>query len=127
MFWLRGTFFKTIGNVRQRTLKDTKPTWLQVTFDDTFLSKKQQETVYTISLFFSVSNSTELSPSWEANSHSATQKFPQILWNPEIHYGVQNTPQRVPFLNQMNPVHTIQLQFRKIYFNIILPSTCRSP
>jgi hypothetical protein len=33
-------------------------------------------------------NSMEKGPSWEANSHSARQEIPCLLWNPEVHYYV---------------------------------------
>jgi hypothetical protein len=48
----------------------------------------------------------EQSYSWEANSHSATQEIPRILWNPKVH------------LSQMNPVRTFPLYFPKIHSNI---------
>jgi hypothetical protein len=40
----------------------------------------------------------DLSPSCDAASHSATQKFPNILWNSKIH----ENPPLVPMLSQMN-------------------------
>jgi hypothetical protein len=38
----------------------------------------------------------EQSPSWEANSFSASQEIPRILWNLEVHFRVHKSPPPVP-------------------------------
>jgi hypothetical protein len=44
-------------------------------------------------------------PFWEANSFSASQEIPHILWNPKVHYRIQKIPQPVPIQSQIDPVH----------------------
>jgi hypothetical protein len=34
----------------------------------------------------------EQRPSWEANSFSASQEIPRILWNTEVHYCIHKSP-----------------------------------
>jgi hypothetical protein len=66
-----------------------------------------------------LTNSKELSPSWEENSRLGTQLFSNILRNPKVHRRVHKSPQLVRILNQINPVHTNPLYVSKIHFNIV--------
>jgi len=42
---------------------------------------------------------------WSDN-HSASQEIPKLLWNSKDYYSVHNSPQVVPILSYMYPVHT---------------------
>jgi hypothetical protein len=66
------------------------------------------------------------SPSWEANSYSASQETPLLLWNPKVHYRLHKSPPLVPVPSEINPDHTFPPYFPKIHSNIIPPSLPRS-
>ena len=70
-----------------------------------------------------LSNSTQQSPSWEANSSLASQETPRILWSPKVHYRIHKSHARGPIVSQINHVHASTSYFLKIHFNIILPPT----
>jgi hypothetical protein len=72
---------------------------------------------------FSETNSMEQSPSWEANSSSASQKIPRLIRNPKFYCRVHNSPSLVPVLSQRNPIYKLAPYFPKIHSNIILPYT----
>jgi len=65
----------------------------------------------------------EQSPSWEANSHWASQEIPRLIWNPKVNYRVHNSLLLVPTLSQIHSVHKTLPNFPKIHFNITFPST----
>jgi hypothetical protein len=61
----------------------------------------------------------ELSPSWEAISRSATQEFPNILWNPNVRYCVRKSPAVVPIEREVSP-HSISLRYILILSSYLL-------
>jgi len=65
----------------------------------------------------------ELSLSSEADSHSASQEIPRLLWNPMVHYRVQKSSRSDPNLRQPNPVRPTDPYLLKAQLNVIFPST----
>jgi hypothetical protein len=64
------------------------------------------------------SKSMEQSPSWEADSLSASQEIPRAVWNQKVYYRVNKSPPPVPIQSQLNPVQTRTTRSRKINFTI---------
>jgi hypothetical protein len=55
-----------------------------------------------------LTNYTEQSPSWEANSHSANQEISRLLRNLKLHQRVHKRPALVSVLSQMHPDHKLK-------------------
>jgi hypothetical protein len=64
----------------------------------------------------------ERSP-WDAKSHPTSPEILRILRNLNVHYRVHNSPQLVPILRKMHPVHNLPPYFPQIDPNIILQPT----
>jgi len=65
----------------------------------------------------------EKNSSLKANSSSACQEIPRILFYPNVHYHIHNPLPTVTILTHINPVHASTYHFLKIRFNIIISFT----
>jgi hypothetical protein len=72
-----------------------------------------------------LSDLIQRNPCCEANSSSACQEIPRILWNQKVRDRFHNSPTRFPTPSQMNSVYAFSSYSFKI-FDIILSSTPRS-
>jgi hypothetical protein len=54
--------------------------------------------------------------------YSSASKFPDFLWNPEVHYRLQNNPPFVPILSHIN-TNTIYQSISIISTSVLLPCT----
>jgi hypothetical protein len=57
----------------------------------------------------------QYSPSWVANSSSASQEIPYTAWNTNGH----NSPPLAPILSQMYPLYTLLSQLFKTFFILL--------
>jgi hypothetical protein len=60
-----------------------------------------------------LNNSMQLSP-WEANSSSANQEIPGILWHPMFHNSVYKSKSLVHILRYINLGHPVVIPWRSI-------------
>jgi hypothetical protein len=63
---------------------------------------------------------------WQADSHSACQKYPAFFTEPEGSLPCSQSPPLDPILGQPNTVRPIDAYLPKVHLNVILPPTPRS-
>ena len=70
---------------------------------------------------YNVLNNKQHRKHWEATISTRILRAPHILENPKVAYGLQNRPQTLPILSQMNPHHVTYPHIFKARFDIIPP------
>jgi hypothetical protein len=65
----------------------------------------------------------KLSRSWKEANCASAQEHPNILWNLNVYYHVQESPPLFPILSQIKPTYTTLSCLTKIHLNIIHPPT----
>jgi hypothetical protein len=63
-----------------------------------------------------LTNSTNHSRPWDGNRRPGGKEFTRLLWNPEVHCCIYNSPLVFPFTNLVSSVHGLRLCVFKIYF-----------
>ena len=74
-----------------------------------------------------LNNSTQHSPTGEANRSSASQEIPRILWKQKVHYRIHNIPPLAPILSHTNSLQVISSHVLMVHFNISIPFMPMSP
>jgi hypothetical protein len=78
---------------------------------------------FRICILHATANSVEHSPTWETNSHLASQDITRLSCDTKVHYRVHKGQTLVPILSPMNPVHKFPSYFAKIDPNTVLQFT----
>jgi hypothetical protein len=71
-------------------------------------------------------NTIQLNPSSEASSSSSSREFPAIYGARRFNTVFTIARYLSPIMSQMNPIHSLQLNFFRMHINIILLSMPRS-
>jgi hypothetical protein len=67
-----------------------------------------------------MTNSVEQRPSSKADSFLTSREIPRILWNPKVHYRVQNSLPFLPILSHIDPVRFVSLNPISWLYSVVL-------